>query len=184
MTELTYAQYLHLDELLALQRPLTPEDEQDVRDSERLFIVVHQASETLLSQALIDLRHVMADQCAEECHAHRLERAILIVDTLTEQVRLLHNALRPQDFLRFRDRFGTASGLQSTQFHELFRLAERLTTADTAGIDTAGIAALRTAVRRWRYTHLKLVRHMIGDAPGSAETSGIRYLARRLTRVS
>jgi len=179
---MTYSKYLHVKELLSLQNPLTPADQQDLHDSEQLFIVVHQASETLLSLALTDLRHIEANQCGRRCFAYRAERATQVVEVLEGNLSLLHHTLKPEDFLQFRDRFGTASGLQSAQFHELFRLTERLTAGDRGDLVTVELRLVRlqAAVRRWRATHLKMVRHMIGSLPGSGDTSGVRYLERRL----
>ncbi|MFB4193804.1 tryptophan 2,3-dioxygenase family protein [Streptomyces carpaticus] len=176
MTSPTYATYLRLDELLALQDPLTPRDQRDLRDSERLFIVVHQASETLLSQVLVDLRHLDTGPCGPACRAHRTDRAVRLIGALEGQLTLLRRTLRREDFLAFRDRFGTASGLQSEQFRELFTLTARL----TGNPDGDRSGALKTAVRRWRATHLDLVAHMLGDEPGTGETSGRRFLASRL----
>jgi tryptophan 2,3-dioxygenase len=181
VTAMTYSKYLRLKELLALQHPLTPVDDQDVHDSERLFIVVHQASETLLSQALTDLKHIEANRCGRRCFTHRAERATALIDALEEQLKLLRRTLKPEDFLMFRDRFGTASGLQSAQFHELFAVTDRLACdAHRFAVERRQFEDVRAAVRRWRHTHLELVRHMIGDEPGSGNTSGIGYLEHRL----
>ncbi|WNV92166.1 tryptophan 2,3-dioxygenase family protein [Umezawaea sp. Da 62-37] len=180
---MNYSGYLHLKELLALQNPLTPSDQQDLHDSERLFIVVHQASETLLSQAIADLRHIEAGDCGENCSAYRVDRATHIVHALVGHLELMHRTLEPEDFMRFRDRFGTASGLQSPQFHELFRTTERLTTGNTGrelGVEPLQLLGLSAAIRQWRYTHLKMVEHMIGSLPGSGDTSGLEYLERQL----
>ncbi|MGY1496058.1 tryptophan 2,3-dioxygenase family protein [Streptomyces sp. QTS52] len=187
MTAPTYATYLHLDELLTLQRPLTSVEQQDLRDSERNFIVVHQASETLLSQVLVDLRHIDAGQCGQECYAQRLERATRLVDSMEGQLTLLRHTLLREEFMLFRDRFGTASGLQSKQFHELFGLVGQLVKKGAEGrpsADSRRLTGLNDAVRRWRRTHLELVGHMLGDEPGSAKTSGIRFLAARLDDTS
>ncbi|MFG7942309.1 tryptophan 2,3-dioxygenase family protein [Streptomyces cacaoi] len=184
MTSPNYTSYLHLRELLDLQRPLTPADQQDLRDSERLFIVVHQASETLLSQVMVDLRHIAAGGCGEHCRAQRLDRATRLVGSLEGHLTLLQRTLPREDFMLFRDRFGTASGLQSKQFHELFSLVRKLTHGggedSTSVADAERLTGLDNAVRRWRHTHLELVAHMLGDQRGSAETSGLRFLAARL----
>jgi tryptophan 2,3-dioxygenase len=187
MTGTTYATYLHLDELLSLQHPLTSAERQDVYDSERLFIVVHQASETLLSQVLVDLRHIAANQCGQRCFAHRAERAARLIDALEGQLTLLRHTLHREDFLRFRDGFGTASGLQSEQFRELFALTEHVTRRGAGHrlpVEPRQRDELSAAVRRWRYTHLELVDHMIGSLPGTGDTSGVRYLASRLNGAS
>ncbi|MCU8596032.1 tryptophan 2,3-dioxygenase family protein, partial [Streptomyces sp. A13(2022)] len=187
MTSPNYATYLHLPELLHLQRPLTPDDQQDLSDSERLFIVVHQASETLLSQVLVDLRHIASGQCGRRCHDRRAQRATRLVGALEGQLKLLHHTLPREDFLLFRHRFGTASGVQSKQFHELFARVRKLTKhgdEDGPAADPELLTALDEAVRRWRHTHIELVAHMLGDRPGSAETSGLRWLAARLDGTS
>ncbi|MBZ6141852.1 tryptophan 2,3-dioxygenase family protein [Streptomyces olivaceus] len=187
MTSPNYATYLHLPELLDLQRPLTPVDQQDLSDSERLFIVVHQASETLLSQVLVDLRHIASGQCGRRCHDRRAQRATRLVGALEGQLKLLHHTLPREDFLLFRHRFGTASGVQSKQFHELFARVRKLTKhgdEDGPAADPELLTALDEAVRRWRHTHIELVAHMLGDRPGSAETSGLRWLAARLDGTS
>ncbi|MEG3630575.1 tryptophan 2,3-dioxygenase family protein [Streptomyces poriticola] len=178
----TYATYLRLDELLSLQHPLTPAEQRDLSDSERLFIVVHQASETLLSQALVDLRHIGAGPCGQQCLTDRTERATRLVDALAGQLTLLHRTLRREDFLAFRDRFGTASGLESEQFMELFSLVRRLTKPgrEHPPEQARRFGELTGAVRRWRSTHLELVGHMLGELPGTGATSGTGFLAGRL----
>ncbi|WP_423509422.1 tryptophan 2,3-dioxygenase family protein [Streptomyces xinghaiensis] len=179
----TYASYLRLDELLSSQQPLTPPEQRDLSDSERLFIVVHQASEILLSQVLVDLGHIDAGRCGRSCFTHRVDRAVRLVDALTGQLTLLRRTLRREDFLRFRDRFGTASGLESEQFKELFLRVRRLTRHAGGGRppeEARHLGELDDAVRRWRSTHLELVGHMLGDLPGTGETSGGRFLAARL----
>ncbi|WP_235987490.1 tryptophan 2,3-dioxygenase family protein [Halosaccharopolyspora lacisalsi] len=179
---MTYSRYLHLETLLDLQHPLTPPEQQDLHDSERLFIVIHQASETLLGQALTDLRHIEADRCARQCLARRVDRATQLIDAMEGQLRVLRRTLDPDDFAVFRERLGTASGLQSAQFHELFAVVERLTPHADRHVPVAfrRLETLRTAVRRWRCTHLDLVEHMIGGSSGTGRTSGTDYLERRL----
>ncbi|MGQ4513995.1 tryptophan 2,3-dioxygenase family protein [Streptomyces sp. DW26H14] len=182
MTSPTYATYLRLEELLALQHPLTPAEQCDLSDSERLFIVVHQASETLLSQVLVDLRHIAAGECGEQCFADRAERAARLVDALSEQLTLLRRTLRQEDFLRFRDRFGTASGLDSEQFRALFALMKDLAAEGKDGppLPEREFKDLDEAIRRWRQTHWELVGHMLGDRPGTGQTSGADFLAARI----
>ncbi|MGJ7905489.1 tryptophan 2,3-dioxygenase family protein [Actinopolyspora sp. H202] len=187
MSTVTYSQYLRLKQLLSLQQPLTPDDDREIHDGERFFIVVHQASETLLSQALTDLRHIEAGRCDSECSEHRANRAARVIETLESHLVLLRNSLKPEHFQLFRDRFGTASGLQSKQFHELFEITHRLAHRHaTGGIELAEgeLVRLRAATRSWRYTHLKLVEHMLGDLEGTGETSGVDYLRRRIDEAA
>lgn len=179
MTAMTYSGYLRLTELLSLQDPRTPVDQPEVRDSERLFIVVHQASEILLSQALADLRQIVATGCRHGSFAYRVERVAALVDTLVEHLVLLRGALPAADFLGFRHRLGTASGAQSVQFQQLFELTEVVVAANVP--DRKRVDRLAAAVRRWRRTHLEMVADMIGNRRGTGDTAGARYLAHRLT---
>ena len=57
MAELTYASYLHLDELLKLQQARSSPAEHD----ELLFIVIHQSTELWLKELLHELDKVKTD---------------------------------------------------------------------------------------------------------------------------
>jgi tryptophan 2,3-dioxygenase len=112
---LTYASYLHLDELLSLQRPLSDPPEHD----EMLFIVAHQAYELWFKLQLHELEKI----CVDFRH-NRLYRAIAtfkrvrtIMKVMVEQIDILET-LTPMSFNSFRDRLETASGFQSSQFRE------------------------------------------------------------------
>ena len=115
---MTYADYLHLDELLAAQRPLS-----DLHD-EMLFIVIHHSKELWLKQMLHEVglacALVRADKFAEAYKAMSRISRIQAVMTLSWDVLA---TLTPVDYSRFRDVLGTSSGFQSVQFRELeFRL--------------------------------------------------------------
>ena len=72
--DLTYADYLHLDELLALQQPRSDPPEHD----ETLFIVVHQAYELWFKLLLHELDKVKDDLVAEPAlpgHQHLQARS-------------------------------------------------------------------------------------------------------------
>ena len=60
MAELTYASYLHLDDLLKLQQSRSSPAEHD----ELLFIVIHQSTELWLKELLHELDKVKADVAA------------------------------------------------------------------------------------------------------------------------
>lgn len=116
--ELTYASYLRLPELLDLQQPRSGNPD------ELHFVVVHQAMELwfrLLNHDLRRLVHLLdASRFVECCGV--LRRGNEVVQAVLAQMRTLH-ALPPESFHDFRDRLGTASGFQSTQFRELEVLA-------------------------------------------------------------
>lgn len=113
---LTYTSYLKIDELLALQQPLSGGEAHD----EMLFIVVHQAYELWFKEALHEL-----DRLRELLEApdpgraqQTLRRLGAIGKVLIAQVDVLETML-PQGFLAFRGLLGTASGFQSVQFREI-----------------------------------------------------------------
>ena len=111
---MTYADYLHLDELLSAQQPLS-----DLHD-EMLFIVIHQAKELWLKQMLHEVglatSLVRRDRFAEAYKALSRVSRIQSVMTLSWEVLA---TLTPVDYSAFRDVLGTSSGFQSVQFREL-----------------------------------------------------------------
>lgn len=112
---LTYATYLKVDELLALQCPLSDGPEHD----EMLFIVIHQTYELWFKQLLHELgraRTLMDRDALHEVLAV-LGRARAILKTLVSQVDILET-MTPLQFNAFRDRLDSSSGFQSGQFRE------------------------------------------------------------------
>jgi tryptophan 2,3-dioxygenase len=111
---MTYADYLHLDQLLTAQQPLS-----DLHD-EMLFIVIHQAKELWMKQMLHELelaaRLIDEDGFAPACKALARVNRILSVMTLSWDVL---STLTPVDYLAFREVLGTSSGFQSVQFRAL-----------------------------------------------------------------
>ncbi|MFO0843953.1 MAG: tryptophan 2,3-dioxygenase family protein [Gemmataceae bacterium] len=114
--DLTYADYLHLDQLLALQRPRSDPPEHD----ELLFIVTHQTYELWFKLLLHELEKARADLFAHRPYpaVSTLKRCRTVVKVLVEQVDILET-LTPLEFASFRDRLDRASGFQSAQFREL-----------------------------------------------------------------
>jgi tryptophan 2,3-dioxygenase len=110
----TYADYLHLDELLAAQQPVT-----DVHD-ELLFIIQHQTSELwiklLLHELDLAVRLVRTDRIGESFKI--FARVAHIQRMLFEQWAVLET-MTPSEYLQFRDALGKASGFQSYQYRAL-----------------------------------------------------------------
>lgn len=112
----SYGSYLALDELLALQRPLSEPEHPD----ELLFIVVHQASELWFKVILHELDALVgaldaADVPAAMMGAKRLNALVRIV---ADQLSAL-DTLPPQRFAQFRGYLGSSSGSQSAQFRAI-----------------------------------------------------------------
>jgi tryptophan 2,3-dioxygenase len=114
--ELTYATYLHLDELLSLQRPRSSPEEHD----ELLFIVTHQAYELWFKLLLHELEYARAELTDGDLYRAiaTFKRCRMVMKLLVEQIDVVET-LTPMSFNSFRDRLDTASGFQSSQFREL-----------------------------------------------------------------
>ena len=112
----TYASYLRLDELLALQHPREGQLEHD----ETLFIIIHQVYELWFKEMLHELDHLMRMLRADDTPRalHTLKRVLTILKVLVAQIDILET-MTPLGFLSFRDRLEAGSGFQSFQFREL-----------------------------------------------------------------
>jgi tryptophan 2,3-dioxygenase len=110
---LSYGAYLHLDELLAAQHPVS----RPVHHDELLFIVQHQTSELWLKLALHELQEVLRRLAADDLRPalKGLARVKHIQRQLTEQWSVLAT-LTPSEYAEFRSFLGTSSGFQSYQY--------------------------------------------------------------------
>ena len=110
-----YATYLLIDDLLNLQRPLTP----DAHD-ELLFIVVHQSYELWFKLILHELTRARDELLARRPQAAtpRLRRAVAVERLLLGHLDVLET-MSPDGFLEFRDPLAPASGFQSVQFRKI-----------------------------------------------------------------
>ncbi len=113
---LTYAHYLKLRELLALQQPLSEGPEHD----EMLFIVIHQVYELWFKELLHEFDYLMDRFGAGDSVTalHTFKRILTILKLLVAQIDVLET-MTPLEFLSFRDRLEAASGFESHQFREL-----------------------------------------------------------------
>jgi tryptophan 2,3-dioxygenase len=112
----TYNSYLKVDQLLALQQPLSDGPEHD----EVLFIVIHQVYELWFLQVLHELDELKVRFVAGESTRAlaTLKRILTILKTLVAQVDVIET-ITPVSFSSFRDRLESASGFQSAQFREV-----------------------------------------------------------------
>jgi len=113
---LTYSRYLKLDELLALQVPLSDGPEHD----EMLFIIIHQVYELWFKEIIHELDYLRALMERDDLPPalHTLKRVLTILKVAVAQLDILET-MTPLDFLSFRERLESASGFQSFQFREL-----------------------------------------------------------------
>ncbi|MGI8438129.1 MAG: tryptophan 2,3-dioxygenase, partial [Chthoniobacterales bacterium] len=122
-----YGDYLGIDRLLELQKPLSLKEGKLIAHDEMLFIIIHQAYELWFKQILHELQacgEVLSKPAADDdgpdmnVVVHRLKRIVEIWKLLNHQVDVLET-MTPLDFLEFRELLHGASGFQSKQFREI-----------------------------------------------------------------
>lgn len=114
--DITYAEYLKVDALLRLQKPLSEGPQHD----EMLFITIHQTYELWFKEILHELDHLHPLLAENDLPAvmQTLKRIVAIFRVLVAQFEIL-TTMAPTGFISFRGALGTASGFQSRQFREL-----------------------------------------------------------------
>src|SRR5215213_476375 len=122
-----YGDYLGIEGLLQLQKPLALQEGKLIAHDEMLFIIVHQAYELWFKQILHELEacgEVLSKPAADDdgpdmnVVVHRLRRIVEIWKLLNHQVDVLET-MTPLDFLEFREALHGASGFQSKQFRQI-----------------------------------------------------------------
>jgi tryptophan 2,3-dioxygenase len=110
-SDITYSGYLALDDLLAVQHPLS--DQHD----EMLFVIIHQTKELWLKQILHEVALAQTlIRAGDLVPAYKsLARVSRIQAVMTMSWDILAT-MTPADYLRFRGELGTSSGFQSDQF--------------------------------------------------------------------
>lgn len=125
---MSYADYLHLPELLTCQRPLTD------RHDEMLFITIHQSSELWMKLCLHEITGAIASIRGNELGAafKMLSRVARIQANLIQSWEIL-STMTPFDYAGFRESLGKSSGFQSFQYRMLeYRLGNK--TAEMARV--------------------------------------------------
>lgn len=114
--ELTYSNYLKIDELLDLQQLQSEPEEHD----EMLFIIIHQTYELWFKQILHELGRLRPELESGETwtSVKTMRRILTILKTMVSQIDILET-MTPLEFNSFRGFLQNASGFQSVQFREL-----------------------------------------------------------------
>ena len=122
-----YGDYLGIERLLELQKPLSLREGKLIAHDEMLFIIIHQAYELWFKQILHEItacKEVLGQPAADDdgpdmnVVVHRLKRVVEIWRLLNHQVDVLET-MTPLDFLEFRELLHGASGFQSKQFRQI-----------------------------------------------------------------
>ena len=112
--QMSYGDYLHLDEVLGAQRPLT------AAHDEMLFIVQHQVSELWMRLAVHEIgaaRKAIAGDALQPAFK-MLSRVARIFEQLNNAWDVLRT-MTPSEYTRFRGELGQSSGLQSWQYRQI-----------------------------------------------------------------
>jgi tryptophan 2,3-dioxygenase len=108
---MSYGDYLHIDQILTAQRPLS------TAPDELLFIIQHQTSELWMKLALHEL-----SLCRQAIAQDRLREAFKMLARVSRIFEQLNNAwdvlrtMTPSDYTTFRESLGQSSGFQSWQY--------------------------------------------------------------------
>jgi tryptophan 2,3-dioxygenase len=111
---LSYGQYLHLDQLLDAQKPLS------YQHDEMLFIMIHQVSELWMKLCLHELTATIA--CVRRDDLGPTFKMLERVSTIQQQLLQSWDVLAtitPSDYSAFRNALGKSSGFQSAQYRML-----------------------------------------------------------------
>src|SRR5690554_5133647 len=110
-SDMSYGDYLHLDELLGAQHPLSPEH------NEMLFIVQHQTSELWMKLMLHELAGAMQNLAADRLQPcfKMLARVSKIMEQLVHAWDVLAT-MTPPEYSAIRPYLGHSSGFQSFQY--------------------------------------------------------------------
>jgi tryptophan 2,3-dioxygenase len=121
MTDLSYSDYLHLDEVLAAQHPLSPDH------NEMLFIVQHQTSELWMKLMLHELDAAIDGIARDDLQSafKMLARVSRIMEQLVHAWDVLAT-MTPPEYSAIRPFLSTSSGFQSWQYRCIeFRLGNK-----------------------------------------------------------
>ena len=108
---MSYSDYLHLDELLNAQQPLSPDH------NEMLFIIQHQTSELWMKLMLHELRAAIANVATDDLGTafKMLSRVSKIMEQLVHAWDVLAT-MTPPEYSAIRPYLANSSGFQSAQY--------------------------------------------------------------------
>ena len=108
---MSYGDYLHLDEILGAQKPLSPDH------NEMLFIIQHQTSELWMKLMLHELRAAIANLAKDELGTafKMLARVSRIMEQLVHAWDVLAT-MTPPEYSAIRPYLANSSGFQSAQY--------------------------------------------------------------------
>jgi tryptophan 2,3-dioxygenase len=112
--DMSYGDYLHLDQVLSAQHPLSPEH------NEMLFIVQHQTSELWMKLMLHEMQAAVANVASDKLPAafKMLARVSRIMEQLVHAWDVLAT-MTPPEYSALRPYLSNSSGFQSWQYRQI-----------------------------------------------------------------
>ncbi len=183
-----YENYLNLDEILNAQTPKTTEP------LEVMFIIAHQSSElwfkVLIQEltCLIDTPEIDCSKITTIKLPHnaiynpivQLQRVKKIFDHLNTSWDIIAT-MSQEEYDRFRDKLGSASGMQSKQYIKIEMLLRKLIKKWDHRYKHQ-LLDIETIFKKWQFSHMKTVERIIGNDKGTGGTSGVPYLKQAVDR--
>ena len=118
---LTYWDYVEVDTLLSLQKPLT-----HFKD-ETIFIMYHQVTELLLKMMRHELEQIVEEEIiTEDFFMIKISRVNRYVTMLITSFDIMRNGMNFDEYNQFRKALAPASGFQSAQFRFIEILCTQL----------------------------------------------------------
>jgi tryptophan 2,3-dioxygenase len=195
MSVTEYERYLHVPELLSLQKPV----ESRTHEDELLFQVVHQVEELWMKAADDEISRAAVALDADQLESARnsLHRIYLLEKMMGEQLRVLET-MPPVAYFHIRKGLGHGSGLESPGFSTLIRNSHKVENAFERVSERRGVTIIDLlrdpsrdralfaiaealididqAFQNFRYQHLVLVRRVIGSGTPSLKGNAIELL--------
>ncbi|MEM1400080.1 MAG: tryptophan 2,3-dioxygenase [Pseudomonadota bacterium] len=116
--DMSYGDYLRMDDLLHAQRPITQSHD------EMLFIIQHQTTELWMKQVIHELlavrEAIKQDQLSP---AFKMMARVARIFAILDHAWSALSTLTPSEYLQFRDQLGRSSGFQSHQYRAIEFLA-------------------------------------------------------------
>jgi tryptophan 2,3-dioxygenase len=197
-----YERYLHMDELLSLQKP----PEEFLHKDELTFQVVHQSSELLLKGVAWELgrarNHIEGGDFSNA--ARLIRRANQMLEFTVSMLHVLET-ITPYDYHKIRVGLGHGSGLDSPGFLSLLHVGPRLGEAFNAQLRQAKLSVddiyrrheeffglhdvaerlldFDERVHLFRFHHLKLAQRIIGGGVIGTMGTPVEVLHQRMEHL-
>ena len=171
-----YKNYLNLDKILNAQTTVSQEP------LELMFIVAHQSSELWFKVLIQELNCLTITPTNQPTYNPiiQLQRVVKIFEHLNTLWDIIAT-MTTEEYERFRNKLGTASGKQSEQYIQVETLLKKLPTKWNHQYKHF-LSNIENAYKKWQFSHMKAVERIIGDKTGTGGTSGVSYLKRAVDK--